>query len=524
MSSTTDSKPATSANAMGALKNIVIAVVILAGIFGGYTKYVRNSKAIKELREQATALIKQDNFDAYKKAAGVLEEARSIRSSDAYAISAGAEVAALLWVEHGAQEFATPARDLTSAAVSKEINSSQRFSAEALTLIGDGKIEDAEKKLSDLTVKGVATGAIIGALGIVHSRQSKPTVAKSDFKQATDRDWISPRFSCLYGEAFFDGGDFVSAQSSFAKALETNANHVRSRIGKARADIARGAGFAEAQKALDEILAAPETLSPVLKARALAGKAESLLAAGDAPAAEKVAVEAVATNAKTDLGYAYTHFDLGLAQARQKKAEALDSFKAAIMQFPGEARFYFEGASALATAGRVADGETLYAEYDKTQLAKGDAYHIARSDFYSATGDFTKALAELDAALKENEINPETYYKKGYVFQAQAQAGKGDKRKLYDQAREQYEKAVGFRPNYADVFRQIGLMWLDLSPSDPNAMKNLTTALIDYKEARAPKTTTEAFITDVEQRYKKLGGKWNAVAAQWRTEASALLK
>lgn len=523
MSSSSEATPNPTAGAAKAVVKILLTLAVLGGMYFAYSGYVENSKKIKELSKKAFDLLQHDDLADYQKAKKLLDEALAIRGKDPFVVTARAEVGALLAAEHGLSEDLARTKELLVVADQNAYNLAERFSAEGLTLIADGKFDDAEKKMMVIVDKGGATAKIIAAIGHSRVRQGRLDIAKNDFKQAADRDWRSPRFSSLYGEAFFDGGDFLSAQGMFQKALDSAPGHARSIIGKARADVGRNERVEEAKKALDEVLLREDALSPVLKARALAGKAEALYASGDFVGAEEAAKASIAIDAKADPGRGYANYTLGLALAAQQKDGALDAFKAAIAAFPVIARFYFQGALALARAQKPAEGEALFAEYEKS-LKKSDQFHIARGDFFRTKGDLDGAIASYEAAIKENEVNPEGFYKKGLALQEKLPSVKApaDKKKLADEMIDLYNKAVGIRGKYPEVYRQIGLMHLDLKPTSSEALENFLKALTFYKEQKAPRKVFEEFISEVEQRYLKAKLKVNA--AQWVKEATAFSK
>ncbi|MFM2153929.1 MAG: hypothetical protein RL199_2364, partial [Pseudomonadota bacterium] len=150
-----------------------------------------------------------------------------------------------------------------------------------------------------------------------------------------------------------------------------------------------------------------------------------------------------------------------------------------------------------------------------------DDFQLARGDFLLATGDVAEAVKAFEAALADNAVSAEAWYKKGYALRQLALKSGSDKKKLYDGVREAFEKAVGIRERYPEVYRQIGLVYLDENPRSSEATENFGKALGFYKEQKAPKAVFEAFISEVAERYKKAGLKGNADA--WVKEASVYM-
>ncbi len=531
MSSSAENKPTVAHQIRRASIKIAAWAVVLAGVYSVYYKYVLTSRELKDRREKITSLMRHDNPADYRQSAKLLDEGLALRDSEPWFNATRAEVAGLLWVEGGENDSRGTAERYLKTTIDMGINSGQRFDAEALALIGAGQLSEAEDKLVDVVNKSGGTAAILADLGIIHEHQGKLQAAKNDLKQATDRDWVNPRFGALYGEALFDDGDYGNAVAVFQKAMEGNPNHLRSLIGKARAELALQEHVADSTKSLTDILAAPEALTPVLKLRALVGKSEALLAAGDAPGAEAAARQALDAKVEGDSGVAYAQYNLGLSLATQKKPGALDAFKQAIALVGYIPHFYFDGAIGLAKAGQNADGLALLNQYAaritdaQGKMKTDDAYHRAKGEFLTLTNQLDDALKEYDLAIADNNVNADAYYRKGLVLRMQGQALKGDKqRDLYNSALEELDKAIQFRERFPDAYRAAGLIFLDVSPTDPKVMEKFTKALVYYKDTKAPKTVTDAFITEVEQRYLKYGGKFKKTAADWKKEATAALK
>lgn len=521
------SSPATPSNGMKNLKallRVVVAAAILGGIYFSYAGHMKTTREVKDLSKKAHDLLQLDTPRDYKDAADLLGQALALKGTDPYALAAKAEVEALLWAEHGYADREQAARAAVAAADARDVNLAERFSGSALVKLASGNLDDAERDLLDVMEKGTSPARIVAAVGIVHARQGKGDVARNDFKQAADRDWRNPRFTVLQGEAFFEHGDFIQAQGAFEKAITMNRDHLRAIIGKARADVGRNERTIDALRTIEDVLGRPDEFSPVVRGRALTAKAEALLAQKKYEEAEAAAREALEQGSKLDPHYAFAHYTLGSSLAAQKKDGAAEAFDSAITHYPVVARFYFDGAVALAGAGQADAGAKLFDRY--VESLKGgkvtDAYHLARSEFFRTTGDLTAAHAELDEALKLNDVNAETYYRKGFLFQAQAAQSRTERAKLFDEARQQYEKAVRVRERYPEVYRQMGLIYLDVNPRSAQALQNFAQALNYYKDQKAAKQTIDEFIDEVEQRYIQAGLRANATA--WRREATALAR
>ncbi len=508
-------------DALRALRNLAIAAVVLLGLFAAYHKYVANSRVIDSFDKQAKDLILSDNPPQYVAAMKLLQKSLAIRSDDPYALGAGAEAAAVLWTEYGVDSYEKLAVDLDRRADKAELNTREQFLADALVGVAQGHAAPIEAKMTDLTKKGVAPAEVVAALGLVHATEGKLEDARNDYKQAADRAYRGARYYGLYGDALYDMGDFADASTAYQRALDSNPIHLRSLIGKARADVAQNQRVDDAMNRIDDLLAkGPDELPPVMKARALAAKSEALLAAGNAVDAEAAARQAIQAEVASDPERAYAHYDLGLALAMEKKAGALQAFQDAIHANGAIARFYFQGALALAEAGDTSDGKTLIDGY---RAKKDDAYQVALGDYFAATGDVDQALSAYTAATKLSDVNPVAWYKEGYTLQRQALKLSRVKQrlKLYTQAQKAFEKAVAIRDAYPEVYRQMGLIYLDLDPHSGDALDSFGKALKYYKELKASKETVAAFIAEVAARYKR--ARQPALAREWTKEANMMM-
>ncbi|MFM2152311.1 MAG: hypothetical protein RL199_746, partial [Pseudomonadota bacterium] len=432
-------------NASTALRNIGIAAVVLGGIYAAYAGYVDRSKVTRELGRKAHDLIEKDNPGDYALAAKKLDEALDVRGKDKYAVGARAMVATVLWGEYGVEAEKAKAAEYAEKSVAMKLHTREAFLGEGLFLALSGRAAEAEKQMTALVEKGLTPAEVIEPLGVARARQGRADAARNDFKQAAEREWRTARYTALFGDSLFEAGDFANAAATYRKALEVQPAHVRSLVGKARADAARGEAVDEAWKTLTELEGKPsDELPPVMKARVLAGKAEVLLAQGKFAEAEQAAQAAVQAEVALDPASAFAHDDLGVALARQKKDGALVAFKKAISIAPAVARFSFRGALELASAGQAESGRELLDLWAKNNKADDD-FQVARGDFLLATGDVSEAVKAFEAALADNAVNAEAWSKKGYALRQLALKSGSDKKKLYDGVREAFEKAVGIR-------------------------------------------------------------------------------
>jgi tetratricopeptide (TPR) repeat protein len=311
-----------------------------------------------------------------------------------------------------------------------------------------------------------------------------------------------------YAQALLEEGSSAEAAAAFDRALQANADHARSQLGKARALVAlfrdgRSGGDLKAARALcDAVLQrAGDELPPQLKASALATRAEVALAGGELASAEKDLSAAPET--------ASVLRARALLAAAKKEPGAGAAFKAAAAKDPYDASLYFDGAAALSAAGDAASAERLLGSYAAT-LPKTARYHLALAQLLGRKDDLKAAQAELQKARQLEPTNAMVYFEEGRLAQRQ---------KDPKAAVAAYERAAQLRDDFPEVYRQMGSLYLE-GRDVQAAIRVFNDALARYKSMRAPPAQLEAFYADVNQQIARAGQK--ELAAQWVVEARAL--
>jgi len=197
-----------------------------------------------------------------------------------------------------------------------------------------------------------------------------------------------------YAEVLLDEGDAAAAAAAFDRALQAHSGHIRSQIGKARAQIAlsrQGRGDTKAARALlDSVLRSPEQdLTPELRARALAARAEARLAGQDAVGAAEDSAAALALSPRHPAALRAR----AMVDAAAHRPVAAQEFAAAIAADPADASTYLEGAAALGAAGDLAGAAKLLGAH-ASALQPTARYHLARARLLSLQGDAARAREE----------------------------------------------------------------------------------------------------------------------------------
>ena len=508
-----------SSNAKTALVKIAVAAVVLGTVYFSYARYVENSKAVKAANKAAAALIKLDGANEYAQAAAKLDEALAIRDSDAYAVSARAMVAAVRWVDHGVASEQQVATAQAARAKELELNTKERFLAEALVEIGSGRLDAAEAKLLDLVKNNLAVAEVVAGLGYVHMRQGKLELARNDFSQAADRDFQSARYQALHGEALLELGELGLAAQAFDKAYRANPNHVRTLIGVARVAAAQGeAGADRALETLetkvfqmpnpdknapvDSLVARPETdFSLALKAAALLAKAEALVAAGRGVDAEAEANAALAADAKS----AFAHYSLAGALALQKKEGVGAEIDKAVELAPGVAKFSFAGSLMLAGLGKPDEAHAMLDRYAAKNKVD-DAFTAAQGDLLVAEGKFDDALKAFDTAIQGNAMKSEYFSRKGAVLVRKGMTLSGaKKRELLIEAITTLDEALKLRKSNVDALRWKVNAFISDNPKVAEVTDGLKLLLKTYDDQRVSASFKQTFVADIAEQFKKAG-------------------
>ena len=510
--------PARKAELRAAAIKVAVAALVAAGLFTLYAREVRVEAQVKALLDGqriaggraggARAELNRDTPKGWLSAEEALSRALALQPSNPWAVAAYADVEVLL-AGQGLEDRAARADEALARAEARSAPFAERFDAHALHLIQDGHAAEAEPYLMAVSEKyGRSSPILTDGLGRAQRASGKLPEARASFKKAQDADWRSPRFVADYAQALLEEGAATEALTACERALQANSDHVRAQITKARTLVAlfrdgRASGDLKLARSLADS-AVERDLPPVMKAQALASRAEVRLAEGDKAGAAQDAD--AAANAGPQVAAALRA--QALVAAAEKKPEAAALFTAALAADPWDASTYFNGAAALAEAGDDAAGEKLLFAYAAT-LPRTARYHLALARIVSRKGDAKSAQGELAKAQQLEPTNALVYFEEGRLAQMQ---------KDTKAAVAAYERAAQLRDDFPEVYRQMGELYLE-NKDVQAALRVFNEALARYKAARAPAPEMEAFYAQVEQGVSRAGQK--KLAAQWVKEARA---
>lgn len=499
-----DEAPVRARNPMHFARDVgLIAVVLIAGL-GYYYKRVQTSSQVNHVAKKAKDLIEKDTPQDFYEAEKQLKKALDLDATNAYSLSALAEMNALLWGEDGVGDRRASAEAYTHKADALDPHFAERYSADSLVQLYGGQAAQAEASAHAILEKGAKGARLYDAYGRALRAQGKLDEARKAFTDAT-KNGRNPRFYADLSELYFDQGDLVNADNFVGKALESNGDHPRALILRARVSVARGTNIKTATDDLASLLGPRKgELPPTLLAEAYTARAELKLFNRQAADAVRDAQEAV----KADPRFAAAHQALAAALVQSNNVgQALNEFDRAQALDPYVSAFYFDAAKALAAAGQ---GDKAVAILQKV-LPKDEHYHLAYGDLLERKGDRAGALAQYEAALKINPLSAPAYYGRGKILVDQ---------KNIPEAGKSFEAAFGAQPNFPEAHQQLGYLLLDGKKYE-DAAGEFEAALSQFAGNHTPREKLVATRDDFIGRLKKSAPK--ALVTKFSDDAKQIL-
>ncbi len=399
------------------LASALLQVGLVAVLLGAAVAYVvhrgRVRHEVDTRLKAAQALAQRGNPADLRQAIAELEALFALEPEVYGAHTLAADLHAALWLEHQEPGEEAKAREHLARAEALESKDGERYGAQvvrAWVLLAEGKAAEAEQRLKALRERGannpklwLAQARTLQALGNLQG-------ARLAYSRATEGAWKDPRFAAAYGEALLEEGLFSQAHEALERATSANPDHLVARVTAALTHLYLRREPEPAAKALQDVLAREAELTPALKARALAARAELALSHGDADMALKEADAALALHAEAP----HALFTRARALAAKKDPSARAAFEAAVARHRTAPLLYLEGAKALQQAGDGVGALALLDAYEAvfrevqvsagedkavSALERDDRYWLIRGGVLEATGRQEEALAAYDRAI-----------------------------------------------------------------------------------------------------------------------------
>jgi len=397
-------------------------------------------------------------------------------------------------------------------AEARDIALPERFEAHALALLQEGNGAEAESYVRALLARYPhSTGAprLNDVLGHALRAQGRVREAREAFRKASGGA-REARFTVDLAEALIDEGSFTEAIAAFDRALQVSPSHPRAQIGKARALVAlarEGRGDPSAARALLEpVVQAPDAeMTPWLRARALAVRADARLVQGDATGASQDAQAALAINPKLSLALKVRALAV---LARPDHPAAEEDLRAAIAADRFDASTYVDGSDALVAAGDLAAAARIL-DAAAVAVPKSGRLSLASARVEERKGDLAAAQAALDQALKLDPSNAAAYLLQGRI---------AEKKRDFKAAAQSYARASQLRDDLPEPYARMGSLYL-ATRQVTEAIRVFNEALARYRATHAPRGVMEAFYQDVHSSLGKAGER--KLAAEWLKSARA---
>ena len=345
---------------------------------------------------------------------------------------------------------------------------------QAVALINQGKLQEAEAIYRELIAAGTRNHTIYGNLAAIYLMQSRHDKSVPLLQKALE---IKPNYPDAHnnlGVALAEQGDLEAAIASYNTALQLKSNYP---------DAHNNLGVALAKQGdLDPAIASYHTslqLNPNYP-DAYYNLGVALAKQGDLDAA--IATYHTALQLKSN--YPDAHNNLGVALAEQGDLDAaIASYHTALQLKPDYPDAYYNLGVALADQG---DLDAAIASYKSAlQLKPNDPdAHNNLGNALKEQGDLDAAIASYHTALQLNPNDPDAHNNLGVAL-----AEQGD----LDAAIASYHTALQLNPDYPDAHNNLGNALaeqgeldaaiasyhtaLQLKPNDPDTYHNLGVAL-----------------------------------------------
>ncbi len=413
-----------------ALVQLGVVAVLLAGAVAYFVHRGGVRKETEERMRAARASAMRGNPADLGQAMKELEALLQLdaKSRDAQALAA--DIQTVLWLEHRQPGADAKAREYLARAEELDSRSGERYGAKALHLLAEGKAAEAEKYLEDLKSQGANSPKLTLARALALQARGDLFGARQAFAKAAESAWRDPRYTTAYGEALLDEGQYAQAVEAFAKATSVNPDHLLARVSSALAHVYQGKKVDEAGKVLSDLEARDAELTPVVKARAGALKAELALARNAPDEALPAADEALKVFPEDH----YALFARARALAVKKSPDARAAFEAAVARRRNAPLLYLDGARALQGTGDSAGALALLDAYEATfgpvqvesadgkrvsMLEQDGRYWLARGGVLEAAGRQDDALGAYDKAIAARGVSlSRAQYAKGALLLA----------------------------------------------------------------------------------------------------------
>ncbi|WP_370459089.1 cellulose synthase [Aggregicoccus sp. 17bor-14] len=415
---------------------MALAALLLGGAVYAVVQHAVHRRLVETHVLAARDLALRGNPQDLNAALGELERLRAQDPDVPVAHALAADILTELWTVHRQPDTRVRAEGALARARALESHNGERYAAEVLLMLDAGRVHEADAFLTELERTQSSSPKLLLARGATLQALGRMDEARQALARAAEAGWQDPRYAVAYGETLLDDGRYAQAADAFARALTASPQHLGARTGSLLTQVLRRERLPEARRAVATLLEPRSELTPGMRARALAIRAELALyqRRADAALADVTAALALVPNEPWALA--------ARARALAVKGDsgARAAYEAAIARRGGAPRLVLEGARLLQDAGDATGALALLDTYEASQrgvrlggesgapaLDADDRYWLARGELLSALGQSDQALSAFDHAIAARG-----------VLHARAQVAKGAllvQRQQYEPAR-----------------------------------------------------------------------------------------
>ena len=491
-----------------ALAQVLLFAAIAGGALYFYYGHVTEKKRIADLVTEGKKAAKNDDAPALLKAKELFEQTGKVKEDDR-ALVAMAELTAQLYQAYGMADMKGPAAEYVELAKERELQKAERYAAEAYLLIGDGRPQDAERVITDLTKKGVRHAKLLHALAVAKLAQGKAKEAQVACEEGMKLSTALVRLPITHGDAMLAQGTFASATNSYNKALQLNPDHLRARTAILLVQAVSRQGKPKLlHKEAARLLAEANDIRdgnppPRVKSFIEYTDGEIYLSEGKAKQALKLAEAALATD--NTIHDALSLKGRALAMLKKYKA-AQKAFDAALAAVPTSAPYAQAAFDVLYRAGKKKVAVTYLEKVQKANPENGHIY-VSLAIAQAKAGKAKLATETAKKAIEKlGNAHPDALFAVARALQAN---------KEWDKAREKYNEAMQEKgtQTWPEVFYEMG--WVRYHEKDYAAAQALfKSSIAQWEKARAPIETIADAYTAMGDATRAMGGRANKRAAQ----------
>lgn len=509
-----------------ALGQIVVVAAILGGGVFFYWKNDQTKKDVSERMKVVRQTALKGNPTDLQQALKQLDDVLSIKSNSPEALSLATGIHTELALVHKVPGADAKAKEFLARAVKVDARGEDRHASHALFLVAEGKSKEAEDYIEGQRKKGASSPKLFYAQGLALKAQGNIALAKPALNSAMEKAWKDPAYACGYGDVLLEEGSWGQALEAYSKGVNANPEHIRARLGVAAAKAYRKAGVKDSADIVTDVLGKDAELTPGLKARALAVRAEVANLEARYDDAIRDATNALTINPDDT----WAMFAKARALAYKKDGTASSAFDALVAKAPTAPVFFFEGALLLQGAGQTDAALALLGKYENFYkgirntapdgtvvgaLDRDDRYWLAKGDVLRYATKLDEALAAYDKAVEAKNVNViRAHYSRGSVFLA---------KKEFDKA---IEELTPITPNdgsgtLAEAYVAMGDTQF-AKKEYAVGCQNYAFALAKMKQTQVAREQLNAMLTDVEKRLLSAGQK--PMAQAWVKEAKPIIQ